>query len=86
MYFYRGCSESVLRVLYSAALMTLHYDCEQRYFHSILHDRLNLCLADPQVDDFPFSILSIIVRCLSLKKRPECSFLQEITKIGTDDL
>ena len=30
------------------------------YFHSILHDRWNLRLADPQVDDFPFSTLSII--------------------------
>ena len=28
----------------------------------------------------------LIVRCISLKKRPECSFLQKITKIGTDDL
>ena len=32
----------------------------------------------------PFSY--ILVGCLSLKKRPECSFLQESTKIGTDDL
>ena len=41
MYFYRGCSESVLRVLYSAALMTLHYDCEQRYYYnySITHHK-----------------------------------------------
>ena len=30
------------------------------YFHSILRDRLILRLADPQVYDFPFSILSII--------------------------
>ena len=30
------------------------------YFHSILRDRLNLSLADPQVDGFPFSIRSII--------------------------
>ena len=30
------------------------------YFHSILRDRLNLRLADPEVDDFPLSVLSII--------------------------
>ena len=29
------------------------------YFHSILRDRLNLRIADPQVDAVPFSILSI---------------------------
>ena len=28
----------------------------------------------------------LIVCCLSHKNRPECSFLQEITKIATDDL
>ena len=32
------------------------------YFQAILRDRLNLHLANPQVYDFPFSILSII-RC-----------------------
>ena len=30
--------------------------------------------------------LLLIVCCLSHKKRPECSFLQESTKIGTYDL
>ena len=36
------------------------------YFHSLLRGRLNLRLADHQVDDFPFSILSII-RCSQFK-------------------
>ena len=32
------------------------------------------------------TVARYIVCCLSHTKRPECSFLQESTKIGTDDL
>ena len=52
-------SENIVQILV-ATFTLLALLPHSFYFHSILRDRLNLRLADPQVDDFPFSILSII--------------------------
>ena len=52
-------SENIVQILV-ATFTLLALMPHSFYFHSILRDRLNLRLADPQVDDFPFSILSII--------------------------
>ena len=52
-------SENIIQIL-AATFTLLALLSHSFYFHSILRNRLNLRLADPQVDDFPFSILSII--------------------------
>ena len=52
-------SENIVHILV-ATFTLLALVPHSSYFHSILRDRLNLHLADPKVDDFPFSILSII--------------------------
>ena len=53
-------SENIVQILVAtfALLALLPHSF---YVHSILRLRLNLRLADPQVDDFPFSIISIIL-------------------------
>ena len=52
-------SENIVQILV-ATFTLLELLTHSFYFHSIICDRLSLRLANPQVDDFPFSILSII--------------------------
>ena len=52
-------SENIVQILV-ATFTLLALLPRSFYFQSIIRDRLNLRLADPQVYDFPFSILSII--------------------------
>ena len=52
-------SENIVQILV-ATFTLLALLPRSFYFQSIIRDRLNLHLADPQVYDFPFSILSII--------------------------
>ena len=54
-------SENIVQILV-ATFTLLALLPHSFYVHSILRDRLNLRLADPQVDDFPFSTLSIRIR------------------------
>ena len=52
-------SENIVQILVATCTL-LALLPRSFYFQSILRDRFNLRLADPQVYDFPFSILSII--------------------------
>ena len=52
-------SENIVQILV-ATFTLLALLPHSFYFQSILRHRLNLSLSDSQVDDFPFSILSII--------------------------
>ena len=52
-------SENIVQILVATSTLPALLP-RSFYFQSILRDRLNLRLADPQVYDFPFSILSII--------------------------
>ena len=52
-------SENIVQIVV-ATLTLLALLPHSFYFHSILRDRWNLRLADPQVNDLPLSILSII--------------------------
>ena len=52
-------SENIVQILVATSTL-LALLPRSFYFQSIIRDRLNLRLADPQVYDFPFSILSII--------------------------
>ena len=54
-------SENIVQILV-ATFTLLALLPHSFYVHSILRDRWNLRLADPQVDDFPFSTLSIRIR------------------------
>ena len=68
-------SENIVQILV-ATFTLLALRPHSFYFNSILRNRFNLRLADPQVDDFPFSILSII-RLFTILKLFPARFLRQ---------